>query len=614
MTSNLLPLTVKSLETDCTRHVHHLQPQNGDTGYASLHPVSKRQRVNNRGKSGGVACRAKRTADRALKFSRLNSSAKNAASLTGAVQLEQDERSYEASPAAAVVVAMTDGTAEVVREGGKAEAVDESLEQACMLAEEQGRKEAEEQARKEVEQQARKEAKEQAHKEAEEQARKEAEEQARKEAVEQARKEAEELARKEIAEQARKEVEEQARKEAEEQARKEVEEQARKEAEEQARKEAVEQARKEAQEHAHNDEQARKDDAEQARKESEELASNEAAEQARKVAAERTPVVQPAYVEVAEIDEQQEQQQEQANVKEMWACPMCTLHNDGQTTRCTLCDYSEAGHPIKLDRQAHSRTAESFKFGHCSNAPKQAKAKRNAPSVRGPPDTDDTESCMKCNGVSYTLDNPIFFCDTCAIGKPGIHLSCAQDAGLAVPLNGDVTHVDFVFQCNECRRQPTKGTNPLIVNAGSTPETIADGPNDSTSSFADVLSKVQTAIQAPALLPDVSQANLRMFLNVSERKLKHLVRTGANEETGTQTVADALFILTFAAAPVNPDSKHQVLTTMAHASPGVSRDMQFLHSQYAKIGHAKDLSSITNSACLSQKNGWVFVNPPKPVC
>jgi hypothetical protein len=81
---------------------------------------------------------------------------------------------------------------------------------------------------------------------------------------------------------------------------------------------------------------------------------------------------------------------------------------------------------------------------------------------------------------------------------------------------------------------------------------------------------------------------------VSERKLKHLVRTGANEETGTQTVADALFILTFAAAPVNPDSKHQVLTTMAHASPGVSRDMQFLHSQYAKIGHGKDRSWITN--------------------
>ena len=99
-------------------------------------------------------------------------------------------------------------------------------------------------------------------------------------------------------------------------------------------------------------------------------------------------------------------------MKEMWACPMCTFHNDGQTTRCTLCDYSEAGHPIKLDRQAHSRTAESFKFGHCSNAPKQAKAKRNAPSVRGPPDTDDTESCMKCTGVAYTLDNPIFFCDT----------------------------------------------------------------------------------------------------------------------------------------------------------------------------------------------------------
>ena len=129
MTSNLPPLTVKSLETnsngldsqslsltakslgtDCTRHVHHHQPQNGDRGYASRHPLSKRQRVNKSGKSGGRASRAnrtaKRTADRALKFSSLNSFAQNAASLTGAVQLEQDERSYEASPAAAVVLAM----------------------------------------------------------------------------------------------------------------------------------------------------------------------------------------------------------------------------------------------------------------------------------------------------------------------------------------------------------------------------------------------------------------------------------------------------------------------------------------------------------------------------
>jgi chemotaxis protein histidine kinase CheA len=483
------------------------------------------------------------------------------------VQLEQDERSYEASPAAAVVLAMTDATADVVREEGKAEAMDDSLEQACMVAEEQGRKEAEEQARKEVE----------------EQARKDAEEQARKDAVEQARKEAEELASNEAAEQARKEVEEQARKEAEEQAHKEAEEQAHKEAEEHAHNE--EQARKDA------EEQARKDAAEQARKEAEELASNEAAEQARKVAAEPTPVVQPADEEVGEIDEQQEQQQEQANVKEMWSCPMCTLHNDGQTTRCTACDFSEAGRPIKRGRKAHARTADSFKFGHCSIPPKQAKAKRNAPSLRRPP---DTESCMKCKSVAYSSDDPIFFCETCAKGKPGIHLSCAQEAGLAVPLDGDVTQVEFVFQCNACRRLPTKGKKPLIMNAGSRPETITAGPNDSTSSFADVLSKVQTAIKAPGLLPNVSQPNLRIFLNVSERKLKYLVRTEANEETAKQTVADALYILTFAAAPVNPDSTHQVLTTMAHASPGVSRDMQFLHSQYAKIGHGKDRSWITN--------------------
>jgi hypothetical protein len=61
-----------------------------------------------------------------------------------------------------------------------------------------------------------------------------------------------------------------------------------------------------------------------------------------------------------------------------------------------------------------------------------------------------------------------------------------------------------------------------------------------------------------------------------------------------QTVNDPRFILTFAAAPENPVSKHQVLTTMAHVSPGVSRDMQFLHSQNAVIANVKKLNNITN--------------------
>jgi hypothetical protein len=98
---------------------------------------------------------------------------------------------------------------------------------------------------------------------------------------------------------------------------------------------------------------------------------------------------------------------------------------------------------------------------------------------------------------------------------------------------------------------------------------------------------VQSAILPLGLLPDVSQPNHRILLNVCERKLKHLVLTKANEETAKQTVVDALFILTFAAAPVNPDSEHQVLTTMAHRSPGVSRDMQFLHLQYVSIANVK---------------------------
>ena len=161
-------------------------------------------------------------------------------------------------------------------------------------------------------------------------------------------------------------------------------------------------------------------------------------------------------------------------------------------------------------------------------------------------------------------------------------------------MNGDVTQDAFVFQCNACRQQPISGENPLIMKADLRAETITAGPNDSTSSIADVLSEVRTAILAPGLLPGVSQPNLRILLNVCELKLKYLVSIEANEETARQTVADALFILTFAAAPINHDSKHQVLTTMAHGSPGVSRDIQFLHLLYAKIGNAKQRSSITN--------------------
>ena len=110
---------------------------------------------------------------------------------------------------------------------------------------------------------------------------------------------------------------------------------------------------------------------------------------------------------------------------------------------------------------SHAGTADSFKFGQSSIPPKQAKAKRNAPSVRGPP---DTESCMKCDSVAFTSDDPIFFCATCVKGKPGIHLSCAREVGFAVPLDGDVTQDEFVFQCNACRRLPTKGEKPLIMN------------------------------------------------------------------------------------------------------------------------------------------------------
>jgi len=214
-----------------------------------------------------------------------------------------------------------------------------------------------------------------------------------------------------------------------------------------------------------------------------------------------------------------------------------------------------------------------------------------ADKVPKPP---DTEKCMKCESVAFTSDDTIFFCATCAQGKPGLHLSCARNAGLAVPLNGDVTQDAFVFQCNACRQQPISGENPLIMKADLRAETITAGPNDSTSSIADVLSEVRTAILAPGLLPGVSQPNLRILLNVCELKLKYLVSIEANEETARQTVADALFILTFAAAPINHDSKHQVLTTMAHGSPGVSRDIQFLHLQYAKIANAKQRSWITN--------------------
>jgi hypothetical protein len=84
------------------------------------------------------------------------------------------------------------------------------------------------------------------------------------------------------------------------------------------------------------------------------------------------------------------------------------------------------------------------------------------------------------------------------------------------------------------------------------------------------------------------------FFSTCEGKLQHLVHTNANEETAEQTVIDALFLLTFAAAPENPDSEHQVLTTMAHVSPGVSRDMQFLHSQYASIANVQKRNHITN--------------------
>jgi hypothetical protein len=215
--------------------------------------------VNNKSRRG-VACVQRRKDRRALKAAlpdiaaqtapSLNGtmhvqqvrSARTAASLNGAQHVQQDERSDESSQAAAVKVTMTNGNAVVVREGGKAEVVGESMEQA--------RKEAEEQACKEAEEQAHKEAEEQAHKEAQEQARMDAEEQARKEAEEQARKEAEEQAHKETEEQARKVAQEQAKQEAVKQACIDAEEQPRKEADEQARLEAQEQARKDAEEQA----------------------------------------------------------------------------------------------------------------------------------------------------------------------------------------------------------------------------------------------------------------------------------------------------------------------------------------------------------------------------
>jgi hypothetical protein len=46
-------------------------------------------------------------------------------------------------------------------------------------------------------------------------------------------------------------------------------------------------------------------------------------------------------------------------VKEMWTCPRCTLHNDGQTTRCRVCDWSKAGRLFTRSRSAHGKSAGS---------------------------------------------------------------------------------------------------------------------------------------------------------------------------------------------------------------------------------------------------------------
>jgi hypothetical protein len=217
-----------------------------------------------------------------------------------------------------------------------------------------------------------------------------------------------------------------------------------------------------------------------------------------------------------------------------------------------------------------------------------------AEKVPKPP---DTESCMKCKSLKYTPVDPIFFCATCKKGEPGLHLSCARNTGLQVLLNGDVKQDEFEYQCSARQQRPISGEKPFIMNADSRAETITPGPKDSTCSVADVLSKVQRAIQVLGLLPDVSQTNCRILLLVCEGKLQHLVHTNANEETAEQTVIDALFLLTFAAAPENPVSELQVLTTMAHVSPGVSRDMQFLHSQYASIANVQKNESHHERKC-----------------
>jgi hypothetical protein len=138
----------------------------------------------------------------------------------------------------------------------------------------------------------------------------------------------------------------------------------------------------------------------------------------------------------------------------------------------------------------------------------------------------DTESCMKCKSLVDSDVDPIFFCATCPKGEPGLHLSCARDMGLRVPLNGDVNQDEFVYHCNACQQRPISGKESFIINADSGAETITRGRTDSTCSVVDVLSKVGSAIGAlQVLLPDVYQQNLRILLNVCERKLQHLVHT-----------------------------------------------------------------------------------------
>jgi hypothetical protein len=130
------------------------------------------------------------------------------------------------------------------------------------------------------------------------------------------------------------------------------------------------------------------------------------------------------------------------------------------------------------------------------------------------PKPPDTESCMKCKSLKCTPVDPIFFCATCKKGEPGLHLSCARDMGLRVPLNGDVKQDEFELQCSACQQRPISGEKPFIMNADSRAETITPGRKDSTCSVADVLSKVQSAILGLGLLPNVSQPNRRILLNV----------------------------------------------------------------------------------------------------